>query len=361
MKIHVVSETPFVMKGQGVHTAFVDAVELLKEKNDVEVVVNQEGRGDVFHSHTYGPYYFWKGLGYRGQRVFTAHIIPDSIKGSLPFWRLWMPAVRWFLKKVYSYADVCIAISPMVERAIRDTGAKTRIVSIGNPIPLERWKRTPENRARGRKLLGLAESDLVVLGVGQIQNRKGVKTFLEVAAACPEAKFVWAGGRPFGLLTDGFQELNHKICHAPAHVHFAGMFELEDMPAIYAAADVMLFPSHQENCPLAPMEAAACGMPVIFRDLPEYRALYQHPYLKSVDTAGFVRLTKRLLENADFYAKGLKISAELVSQFERNQIRGELVKLYEELHRAKIQRENEAWQRSQQSKKQEWLGWKLAH
>ena len=60
MKVHVVSETVFHMQGQGVHTAFVESVDLLKEKNDVQVVVNGEGKGDVFHSHTYGPYYFWK-------------------------------------------------------------------------------------------------------------------------------------------------------------------------------------------------------------------------------------------------------------------------------------------------------------
>ena len=87
MKIHVISETPFIMKATGVHTAFLDHVELLKSKNDVEVVVNDEGTGDVFHGHTYGLYNIWKGLKYRGRRVYTVHVIPDSIKGSLPQWQ----------------------------------------------------------------------------------------------------------------------------------------------------------------------------------------------------------------------------------------------------------------------------------
>ena len=125
MKIHVISETLFIMKATGVHTAFMDHIELLKEKDDVEVVVNNEGTGDVFHGHTYGLYYLWKGRKYKGRRVFTAHVIPDSIKGSLPVWWLFMPFIKLGLKIVYSYADVCIAISPMVEKAIIDTGAKT--------------------------------------------------------------------------------------------------------------------------------------------------------------------------------------------------------------------------------------------
>src|SRR4030042_7172926 len=173
MKVHIISETQFVGGGTGVHTAFINHSELLKEKGDVEVVINEEGTGDVFHSHTYFLYYFWKGRKYKGKRVLTAHVTPDSIKGSLPAWRLLMPAVRWGLKKVYSYADVCIAISPGVEDAIIKTGAKTKIVSISNPINVDTWRRTEERRLKGRQMLGLSESDFVVLGVGQLMGRKG--------------------------------------------------------------------------------------------------------------------------------------------------------------------------------------------
>jgi len=35
MKIHMISETALVAKGQGVDTAFISLVQLLREKNDV--------------------------------------------------------------------------------------------------------------------------------------------------------------------------------------------------------------------------------------------------------------------------------------------------------------------------------------
>jgi hypothetical protein len=41
LRIHV--NTAYFMKGQGVHTAFVDCVDLLKDRDDVEVIVNREG------------------------------------------------------------------------------------------------------------------------------------------------------------------------------------------------------------------------------------------------------------------------------------------------------------------------------
>jgi 1,2-diacylglycerol-3-alpha-glucose alpha-1,2-galactosyltransferase len=331
MKVHVISETPFIMKATGVHTAFVDHIELLKEKDDIEVVINGEGTGDVFHSHTYGLYYIWKGWKYKGRRVFTAHIIPDSAKGTLPLWRIFMPLYAFGLKMVYSYADVCIAISPMVEKAIRDTGAKTRIVKIYNPIHVEKWKRSEERRKTGRKMLGLSDKDFVVLGVGQIEGRKGIEDFLDISDAVPEAKFVWAGGRPFGALTEGIIRINKRFKKVGENVVLSGEWDLEQMPYIYAAGDLMLFPSYQENCPLAPLEAAACGMPVIYRDIDEYKSLYENPYLKAGNTEEFISLTKKMMLNKEFYEEGVKISEHLLQQFDKNYIREKLIALYKSL------------------------------
>jgi 1,2-diacylglycerol-3-alpha-glucose alpha-1,2-galactosyltransferase len=328
MKIHVVSETQFIMKATGVHTAFRDHVDLLKEKNDIEVVVNNEGTGDVFHGHTYGLYYIWKGRKYKGKRVFTAHVIPDSIKGSLPLWRLFMPFIRLGLKIVYSYADICIAISPTVEKAIKETGARTRIVKIYNPVHTDMWKRTRERREQGRYKLGLTKDEFVVLGVGQLVGRKGVDDFLDIAEAIPEAKFVWAGGRPFGGLTEGISRINERLNNVGENVIYAGQIDLESMPDIYASADLMLFPSYQENCPLAPVEAAACGMPVIYRDIEEYKTLYENPYLKASGIEEFITLTRRMINDRDFYNEGLIISQQLLSQFDKDLIRKKLISLY---------------------------------
>ena len=331
MKVHIISETQFVVGGTGVHTAFINHSELLKEKGDVEVVINEEGTGDVFHSHTYFLYYFWKGRRYKGKRVLTAHVTPDSIKGSLPAWRLLMPAVRWGLKKVYSYADVCIAISPGVEDAIIKTGAKTKIVSISNPINVDTWKRTEEKRLKGRQMLGLSESDFVVLGVGQLMGRKGVEDFLDIAEIIREAKFVWVGGRPFGVLTEGILRINERLKKAGDSIISTGELDLEKMPFVYAAADLMLFPSYHETFGLAPLEAAASGMPVIYRDLEVYKLLYKNPYLKARDNAEFINLTKRMIHDKDFYNEGLNISEQLIKQFDKNIIRGKLINLYETL------------------------------
>jgi 1,2-diacylglycerol-3-alpha-glucose alpha-1,2-galactosyltransferase len=331
MRVHVVSETEFMMKATGVHTAFIDHVALLKECPGVEVVINDEGDGDVFHSHTYGLYYFWKGRRYRGRRVFTAHVIPDSIKGSLPLWPLFKPVINFGLKIVYSYADVCVAISPMVEKAIKESGARTRIARIYNPIHTDLWKRDTDKRSRGRKLLGISSTEFVIIGSGQLIGRKGIDDFIDVASHVPGARFIWVGGRPFGALSEGIARINEKIRNASQNFTYAGNFQLDQMPDIYAAADLMLFPSFQENCPLAPIEAAASGMPVIYRDLEEYRSLYELPYLKAADMDEFVSLTKQMMSDIDFYMKGLHISEKLITQFNKTGIKKKLISVYTDL------------------------------
>lgn len=338
MKVHVVSETAYMIKGNGVHTAFVDHVELLNAKRDVETAVNNNGSGDVMHSHTYGPYYFYKGLRYRHKRVFTAHVIPDSIKGSLPAWKMWMPFVKWYFKQVYSYADVCIAISPRVEEAILESGAKTKIARVYNPIPIDRWQRTLEKRRKGREMLGLRDDEFVVLGVGQLQARKGVEDFIDVSEAIPEAKFVWAGGRPFGMMTEGIARIDNRIAECENdNIQFTGMLGLDQMPYIYAAADLMLFTSYQENCPLAPIEGAASGLPVVFRDIPEYRSLYEHAYLKAATTEEFIRLTRKMITDTNAFEQGKIISQALIQQFDKNEVREKLLNIYQYLYESNLQ------------------------
>jgi 1,2-diacylglycerol-3-alpha-glucose alpha-1,2-galactosyltransferase len=332
LKINVCSETALLkMRGEGVNTAFVDCVELLKEQDDIRVVVNEEDHGDVMHSHTYGPYFFLRGMRYPKKKVLTVHVIPDSIKGSLPWADKLMPFVKWYFKQVYSYADVCIAISPMVEKTILDLGAHTKVIRMSNPLHLARWKRTEELRNRGRALLGLKENDFCVLGVGQLQKRKGPEDFIEIGKQIPKAQFRWVGGRPFGMMTEGVKRLDSKINSAPKHIQFAGLFSLEDMPCLYAAADLFLFLSYQENSPLAPIEAAASGMPVIYRDLKEYKLLYHHEYLKAQSNDQFVESTKQLMNDTTAYRNGLEISERLITQFDKECIRKELIGLYKDL------------------------------
>jgi 1,2-diacylglycerol-3-alpha-glucose alpha-1,2-galactosyltransferase len=138
------------------------------------------------------------------------------------------------------------------------------------------------------------------------------------------------------MATEGIVTVNKQIRAAGAHVRFLGLLPLEDMPAIYNAADLFLFPSYQENCPLAPLEAAASGLPVIYRDIPEYLDLYEHPYLRASNTDEFIALTKRMSTDRAFLDKGRSMSRNLLTQFDNERIRKQLLALYEEIMESQV-------------------------
>jgi 1,2-diacylglycerol-3-alpha-glucose alpha-1,2-galactosyltransferase len=125
-------------------------------------------------------------------------------------------------------------------------------------------------------------------------------------------------------LTEGIKRIDDRFNNAGSNVLNAGQIELENMPLIYAAADLMLLNSFQENCPLAPIEAAACGMPVIYRDIEEYKSLYLNSYLKAGTLDEFISITRRMIDDKEFYNEGLKISQELLVQFDKDLIRKNL-------------------------------------
>lgn len=331
MKVHVVSETEFITGSHGIHSAFLDHIDLLDETDDVDVIVNGEGKGDVLHSHTYGPYFFWKGWQYKGRRIITVHVIPEAIAGSLPMQRYWVPFMRWYFKQVCSFADVCIAISPQTEKIVKELGNNTRLVRINTPINLKKWEFSHEKRRIGRRLLGLKPDEFVVLGVGKMQQENGVDDFLTVAANVPKARFVWVGSRNLGRLAERVKNLEYWPSKAPRNVKFSGIISPWQMPYVYAACDALLYTSYTGGSAIIPLEAAACGIPVLFRDLNEYQTLFSSRYLKVADNKGFSEVIQNLQNDKEFYEKAANISKQLVSQFDREVVRRQLLTLYSEL------------------------------
>jgi glycosyltransferase involved in cell wall biosynthesis len=59
-----------------------------------------------------------------------------------------------------------------------------------------------------------------------------------------------------------------------------------DLPALVAAADVLAFPSTKEGFGLAAMEALAAGVPVVTRDLPVLREVFDGAAAFATDPPG---------------------------------------------------------------------------
>ena len=335
IRVNIVSESDG-FEAQGVHTAFLDMVEALKKRPEVELHVNVPDKADILHAHTFGPLYWTKRSQYPGRRIMTAHVIPDSFKGSLIGWQLWMPMAERYLRFAYNSAAVVLAVAPHVKEDLKRIGVTTRIEVLTNPVNESRFYVDPAFRVEGRKRLGLDASAKVALSVGQIQPRKGVAEFIETARLCPDVTFVWLGGRPFKGLTADVKGLDAKIAAATPNVRFPGTVKLEEMRLYYSAADLFFFPSWQENCALAINEAMACGVPMLLKDNQEYGPLYgPENFLKAQDPQGYAWQIQAFFADEALRTKLREASLAVAKGFSVTSYADFLVKLYQELMAAK--------------------------
>ena len=111
-----------------------------------------------------------------------------------------------------------------------------------------------------------------VVCVGRLVERKGVGNAIEAlgllrAAGGPDTELVVAGGPDAGQL-DGDPEVERLRAVARAagvedRVVFRGRVGREDLPALFRSADVAVCVPWYEPFGIVPLEAMACGVPVI--------------------------------------------------------------------------------------------------
>src|SRR5690606_25075370 len=89
----------------------------------------------------------------------------------------------------------------------------------------------------------------------------------------PDMQFVWVGGTPFKRLGAASGELETLAGSVPTFT-VTGVIPYEQVVDYFKAADVFLLPSEQETFGLVVIEAAAAGLPVVLRDIPDYQQTF---------------------------------------------------------------------------------------
>jgi glycosyltransferase involved in cell wall biosynthesis len=111
-----------------------------------------------------------------------------------------------------------------------------------------------------------------VLYLGGFDVRKNIETLMQVYVWCGEAigeeyPLVICGAPSTPVVSDGGERLTLAEMAARLEigdvVRFIGHVEEEDKPAVYAGARCFLYPSTYEGFGLPPLEAMACGVPVV--------------------------------------------------------------------------------------------------
>ena len=206
-------------------------------------------------------------------RVPTVLTVHDVI--ALKFPRLASRAnalhYRLMLPRSLTRAAVVVASSETTKRDILDIvpmpAEKIRVVHPGiDPVYLRPPTPAQLDAARGRYRL----PDRFILFVGNLEPKKNLPTLFR-AVALMRAQGRWGstlvvvGAKSWkrGAALAGLEQLD-----AGRDVRFLGYVPREQMPSIYALADLFVFPSLYEGFGFPPLEAMACGTPVVCSDTP---------------------------------------------------------------------------------------------
>src|SRR6185437_13066204 len=156
----------------------------------------------------------------------------------------------------------------------------------------------PESIERVRARYHLGEP--YILFVSTLQARKNVsaliRAFERLAPALPDVQLVLAGG-----ISANSEAIVRDAEQSPfaARIRLTGRVADEDLPALYAGAQVFALPSKQEGFGLTMIEAMVCGTPVVANNascLPEV-AGDAALLVDADDAAAFAAALRRALED----------------------------------------------------------------
>ena len=283
-RYHDPTDPKIVEIEEGARVIHLDAGPLDASKNDlfsyIPSFVNglyrfqrEEGRDgfqtrpyDLIHSH-----YWLSGMvgatlsrEWRAPHVTTFHTLAKTKMRARPGER--EPQLRQDIEgHVMSVADG-IVVSTDEERqdVVRHYDAPPRNVHvIPAGVNLDMFQ--PVNQAQARAELGIREKRMI-LYVGRIEPLKGIDILLRAVPMLEygqDLRVLVVGGNPGNdAELDRLKSMTAEL-DIEDSVTFTGSVPQSTLPTYYSAADVFVLPSHSESFGLAPLEAMACGTPVV--------------------------------------------------------------------------------------------------
>jgi glycosyltransferase involved in cell wall biosynthesis len=226
-------------------------------------------RADAAHAPHWAP-----PLASSAPVVVTVHDLIPLLTRQLPEYRGGL--------RVRLYTALVAAASAGASLVLADSDASRNDILQLLRIPAERVRTvylaagepyTPDGDWRAdesaRQKYGLAPEGGYVLYLGGFDARKNVRALLSAwtwaDASIGQNYPLVLGGQlpaPDGRLFEDFPALARELDIADT-VKFIGPVDEADKPALYRGASVFVYPSRYEGFGLPPLEAMACGVPVV--------------------------------------------------------------------------------------------------
>lgn len=208
---------------------------------------------DLYHS----PYYLMP-YGPSVPAVVTLYdLIPSRYPaGYSPGARLaFYLAVRLAVRRAARVITISRASAKDIQQQLGLPGARLAVIPLAADPEFAPRPAAAVTATRAR--LGLPDDYVLYVGSNKPhKNLPGlVQAYLELEAAPP---LIVAGH-----WDERYQQARQLAGRAPERVRFIGPVAVPDLPALYTGALLFVFPSRCEGFGLPPLEAMACGVPVV--------------------------------------------------------------------------------------------------
>jgi glycosyltransferase involved in cell wall biosynthesis len=257
------------------------------------------GSHDIVHIHSAlapGVTVLRAGLLALAGRLRGCGVIVHAHGGNIETW-LTSPANRLLMWVATLPAHRVVAVWTAGERALGEALGDRRVALIDNGVDTARYGEPEPPHEPPR-----------ILYVGLLTPRKGVLDLLEASRLLlhdgVQHELLLLGGTP----DEGPEAALPVLSAAEGHATLLGTRPPEQMPAIYATADVFCLPSWWEAMPLSVLEAMASGLSVVATDVGDTRRAIED------GTTGRVVPVKSTQELAEAL-KGLLTDSDLRQSF----------------------------------------------
>ena len=181
------------------------------------------------------------------------------------------------------YQGVMVAVQRQREDMLRRfLGDRARTETIFNGVPPAKGAASSDVRKATRKELGVADTEILIMGLGRLVKQKRPLQFLGIArelhARIPHTRFLWVGD---GDLAPQWRETIERE-KLGAFVASAG-WQADALPYLLAS-DLLLHVAEFEGLPFAVLEAMAAGLPcALTRELMQEIPLFDKSVVLGAD------------------------------------------------------------------------------
>lgn len=248
---------------------------------------------------------------------------------SAPFlnWMIYYPAEK-FLSR---FTDGLITINQEDYRRAQKFHAGKTILIPGVGIDLDKFQKKDPTQQEIRNKLGIPESKIILMSVGELTKRKNHMVMIEALARLKEYDilYVICGDGPLKA------QLRAKAEELGVRDRLKLLGFRKDIAELHKAADIFVFPSLQEGLPVALMEAMASGLPIVASKIRGNEDLInnnQGGYLVNpTDSEQVAKAIEKMIQNPKKREKMEKRNLEIITKYGQETVLQKMDEFFDEI------------------------------